>query len=243
MLARELAFWSAFPWLLPQALYVRRTAPRFAPASGPSHGDVPGERPLRLLGIGDSIIAGVGVKELPHALVGQTAQHLATQLGRGVRWQTLGLSGATSEEVREQLLPNWPETQVDLIVVSVGVNDLTGLYTGPRWRRSLSALLRDLSARAPEAFIGIAGIPPFHAFPLLPEPLRALFGYRAESFDRIARVVVAEDPRRVYLPMRFSPDPAMFSDDGYHPSEAGYSGFGAAMAEALATASRQRGSA
>jgi lysophospholipase L1-like esterase len=71
-------FWIVFPFLVPQALYVRKTAPRFAPAHGPAEGSVGEGEQTRLLAIGDSIIAGVGASAFSKALVGQTASALAT---------------------------------------------------------------------------------------------------------------------------------------------------------------------
>ena len=59
---RNLLFWGLFPLLIPQALWVRKTAPRTAPAAGPRSGTVGDGRPIRLVGVGDSIIAGVGAR-------------------------------------------------------------------------------------------------------------------------------------------------------------------------------------
>ena len=57
---RNLLFWGLFPFALPQAVYVRRTAPRFAPPDCAPSGRVGSGPPLKIVGIGDSIIAGVG---------------------------------------------------------------------------------------------------------------------------------------------------------------------------------------
>ena len=55
---RNVVFWGSLPFLAPQALYVRRTAPRFAEASGPSKGAIGAGPGKRLVAIGDSIVAG-----------------------------------------------------------------------------------------------------------------------------------------------------------------------------------------
>ena len=102
---KNLLFWAALPFLVPQALYVRRTAPRFAPAGGPTTGSTGDGDDARLLAIGDSIIAGVGASELPKALVGQTARSLATTKGCRVSWQALGVSGYDSAKTLEHLIP------------------------------------------------------------------------------------------------------------------------------------------
>lgn len=230
---RNAWFWCAVPFLLPQALYVRRTAPRFAPAEGPAEGTVGEGEEARLLAIGDSIIAGVGATQLPKALVGQTAAALAASLDQSVAWQALGVSGYNSAKVLQLLVPQLPYHKFDYIVVSVGVNDITGLTTLRTWRRNLSALLDKLATHSPNATIAVAGMPPMHGFPLLPQPLRATFGIRARVFDEATREIVDQHRNVLHVPLDFEPDPDKFSPDGYHPSEDSYIDFGRGMADAL----------
>jgi lysophospholipase L1-like esterase len=230
---KSLLFWIAFPFLIPQALYVRSTAPRFAPAGGPKEGSVGGGEQVHLLAIGDSIIAGVGATELSRALVGQTARALAGSRRCRVSWRALGVSGYDSAKVLQHLVPDLPNVSFDYVLVSVGVNDVTGLTTTRQWRRNLSQLLKTLHARYPAAKIALAGLPPMHGFPLLPRPLRAVFGLRARVFDEIAREVVVGDQNAFHVPLDFHPDPAKFSPDGYHPSEESYVEFGEHMADRL----------
>ncbi len=127
LMIKNLLFWSVFPLLIPQALYVRRTAPRFAPAAGPREGRVGAGEQRRLLAIGDSIIAGVGASELSKALVGRTAAAIASSKSCCVSWQALGASGYDSTKVLERLVPKLPGAPFDYMIVSVGVNDVTGL--------------------------------------------------------------------------------------------------------------------
>ncbi|MEZ0471841.1 SGNH/GDSL hydrolase family protein [Luteimonas salinilitoris] len=230
---RRVVFWSSFPFVLPQALRLRRTAPRFVAAAGPVTGSVAGKRSVRLIAIGDSIIAGVGARSLDLALVGQTASILSQSLGVGVEWQAIGSIGATSAKIAQQLVPKLPDRAVDFIVLSTGVNDLTSLMTLGRWRTSLDTLLAALHRHSPGAIVAVAGIPPLHGFPLLPQPLRAVFGMRGRSFDAVGRRVVAAHDHAVYVPLEFTPGPDKFSPDGFHPSEASYADFGAAVAAAF----------
>ncbi|NNL49692.1 MAG: SGNH/GDSL hydrolase family protein [Woeseiaceae bacterium] len=230
---RSLLFWVLLPLLLPQALYVRKNAPRFAPADGPSNGTLGYGKQARLLAIGDSIIAGVGATTLSNALVGQTATALATLLDGGVNWQALGVSGYSSEKVLNRLLPKLPETKFDYVILSVGVNDVTGLTTLRQWRRNLNFLLSRLQAHSPDAVIAVAGLPPLHGFPLLPQPLRAVFGMRGRTFDEELRKILEGLPNCVYAPLDFDPDPSQFAPDGYHPSEESYAVYGQHLADKL----------
>jgi lysophospholipase L1-like esterase len=230
---RNLLFWIAVPLLIPQALYVRKTAPRFAPADGPSIGTVGEGNAKKLLAVGDSIIAGVGASTLSRALVGQTATALADSQDCQVEWQALGVSGYNSAKILKQLIPQLPSDAVDYIIVSVGVNDITGLTPLFKWRRNYARLLDELRAHSPNARIAVTGMPPLHGFPLLPQPLRAVFGMRSRSFEHLARQIVAERPNVEHVPVDFNPDPEQFAGDGYHPSEESYQIFGRSMAEGL----------
>lgn len=230
---RSLLFWSLFPLVLPQALYVRSRAPRFAAADGATEGSVGSGAPLKLLAVGDSIIAGVGAARLEQALVGQTAAALADKLGRRVDWSAFGESGIRSDGLLNELLGRLPVDAADVVLVSIGVNDVTGLRSLRRWRRNLRELIGWLSTYSPEAVLCFAGLPPMGTFPLLPQPLRALIGLRAKSFDATAARIVAESPRTVYVPVAFSARAELFSGDGYHPSEAGYRDFAEAVACAI----------
>ena len=233
---KSLLFWLVFPLLLPQALFVRRTAPRHPPAGGPAEGSVGTGESVRLLAIGDSIVAGVGASTLATALVGQTAAAIAEARSSAVAWQAIGVSGYDSAKIIDRLLPKLPSTQADYTVLSVGVNDVTGLTTLPTWRSNLGRILVALQNHSPEAVIAIAGIPPLGEFPLLPQPLRAAFGLRARQFDSAARELAAGYPGVVYVPVDFEPDPHKFAPDGYHPSEEGYTEFGREVASGLLAA-------
>jgi hypothetical protein len=81
--------------------------------------------------------------------------------------------------------------------------------------------------------IAVSGIPPLRGFPLLPHPLRALFGLRGESFDDVMKAVIEEHANVVHVPLDFDPTPDKFSADGFHPSESSYREFGKGMGLAM----------
>lgn len=230
---RNALFWSALPFLVPQALYVRATAPRFAPAAGPTQGSVGAGESKRLLAIGDSIVAGVGASELPKALVGTTAASIAEALACQVQWEAVGVSGYTSTKILDDLLPKVPVEPFDFIVVSMGVNDVTGLTTLGRWRSNLRALHDGLREHSPDAQIAFAGLPPLHGFPLLPQPLRATFGLRSRVLDEELALVLRDYENCQHVLVDFDPTEGNFAGDGYHPSEEGYAEFGATVAAEL----------
>lgn len=230
---RRLAFWGAIPFLIPQALYVRRTAPRFEGASGPDRGTTGEGSPLRLHAVGDSIIAGVGASDYSRALIGRTAEALSTRLERTVDWSARGRIGARSADLLADLIGRMEPDPADVVLVSVGVNDVTGLRTTTAWVRNLQSIIGRLREHSPDAIIAFAGLPPLSVFPVLPQPLRAVIGLRGRTFDEAALDVVSQHERVVHVPINIEISPEQFADDGFHPSEESYIDFGAAVADAV----------
>ena len=89
------------PVLLPQAQWLRRTALRLPEAAGPREGQVgEGDPVLRVLVVGDSAAAGVGVADQAQALAVQLAHALSEALGGPVGWQLVAQSGVNTAECR-----------------------------------------------------------------------------------------------------------------------------------------------
>jgi lysophospholipase L1-like esterase len=219
--------------VIPQAMLFRRNAPRFSPAAGEPRGVVGVGRPVRLLGIGDSVIAGVGAESMDQAIVARTAAALALRIPALVSWETVGKIGPRTDRVSRQLIPTLAPTPYDFMVLSCGVNDAMALMTRRRWRASLVRVLDALVAHSPQAIIGMVGMPPMGKFSLLPQPMRAVFGMRAASFDEMLRETLAAYPRAVHLPISFSTAPDQIAPDGFHPSASSHGRLGEAMATAL----------
>lgn len=232
---RSATFWSLLPFVAVQGLRLRRTAPRLAAAAGDTTGRVGSGRMLRLLAIGDSIIAGVGAATLDRALVGCTARALADAMDAAVEWEAHGRSGANSAALLADLFPAVDSRPADAIVVSVGVNDVTALSTLRAWRTNLLALVAALRAHSPDAVIVVAGLPPLRSFPLIPEPLRRLIGLRGETLDAVSREVLRDCPGVFHVTVQFDLREGSFCADGFHPSESSYIEFGQAMAVCIAT--------
>jgi lysophospholipase L1-like esterase len=232
--ARSLVFWLLLPFVSVQALRLRRTAPRLQAAAGGPRGTAGSGEALRLIAIGDSIIAGVGAATLERALVGRTAESLAALLGRAVEWEAHGISGADARQILADLVPALGPLPADAMIVSVGVNDVTSLSSIRAWKWHLRALVAALRAHSPDAVIVVAGIPPLRIFPLIPEPLRSLIGLRGETLDRVMGDLLREHAGVLHTPVVFKIHSGSFCADGFHPSEQSYVEFGQAMAARIA---------
>ncbi|SIS07234.1 Lysophospholipase L1 [Aquipseudomonas alcaligenes] len=224
---------ASLPLALPLALHTRRTALRLPPAAGAQSGLAGtglGGAPLRLLLIGESTVAGVGVEAQEAALAGQLAQALAARLQRPVAWRACGENGITAGEACERLLPLALSEPADLVLLVFGVNDTTHLSSLARWEDSLRELSRALSARGER--VVFTGVPPIQHFSALPWLLRRLLGLRATLLDaELRRLSAQEHAQYARLELEFAEE--YLARDGYHPSALGYRVWGEGLAEQL----------
>lgn len=205
------------PVALVQGLWVRAITPRLPPARGHRGHFGEGEGPLRVVGVGDSIIAGVGVETQRQALVGQFARRLHERTGRRVEWHVHGLNGATSTFIAERIAPL--ARPADVYLVSAGVNDVTRGVAAGRFAANVSRALAALRRRSPDATVIFTGVPPLSMFPALPSPLGPLLGERARRLQAAAReVVMRADGLCFDFPGTLPP--GGFARDGFHPAAA-----------------------
>jgi lysophospholipase L1-like esterase len=222
------------PVLLYQGLGLRRRIPRLDEAAGPAGTAAGDSPPVRLAVIGDSTAAGVGARTHQDALAGQLAAAVAAQTGRAVSWRAVARSGVTAATVRE-LVPGLADAgwQPDLVVVSVGVNDLKNLRSLRAWDRDVGSLLTAIGDVAPGAAVIVCGMAPVSRFPALPQPMRAVMALRATAMDHTLQRLAGSRHVPVRTEMIGS---GFFATDGFHPSSQGYHAWAAALAGPAAAA-------
>jgi len=198
---------------------------------------VPGsERPLALLAVGESPVAGVGVSNHEEAITGQFALALSQALGRSVNWQACGKNGVTVADALEQLTPLLPTAPVDIAALAFGVNDTTAFRRSAAWRAELLQMWEAVRERCRPRFIVLCGVPPVGRFPALPQPLRGVLGLKADALDREARRLAEQLPDTVHVPVNIDTACAgLMAHDGYHPSAAGCTAWAGLLAEACFT--------
>lgn len=219
---RRLLFWALIPISGLQGLLLRRSARRLPPPPGTVSGTCGQGTPVHLLAAGDSIIAGVGAARQEQTLPLQFARALSLSLGARVDWHVQGKNGLNLADLLLRLVALEPGVPADVILLSIGVNDVTGLSTTRRWRRQLKLLVQVLRSRWPHALVVFTGLPPMGRFPLPPQPLRFSLGLRAGTFDRIAIEVLAGQNRIMHIPTEIASGQNDFCPDGFHPSAESY---------------------
>lgn len=220
------------PLLLAQAISLRKRALRLPEASGPRSGTIGTGPALRLLVVGDSSAAGVGVQTQSQALAGQLSDGLSVQ--HTVAWHLVASTGATTPSTLSQLASE-DLPRADIILIVLGVNDVTRGGPQSRWLRDHADLRATLRRRTGAAHLYVSQIPPLGAFPLLPDPLRWLLGRRGLRFDAALHATLRREADCTYVPFPDTLAPSDMAEDGFHPGPRIYSEWAKNLARRILT--------
>jgi len=174
--------------------------------------------------LGDSTGAGVGAR---HG--GGYVARLFRRIKRehpDARLTNLCVSGATSEDVlRGQLEPAFA-TRPTLVTLGIGINDIGQGMTTERFAGNYEEIVKALKGKTHAAIV-LTNIPDISFAPVVPPGARDdtrrrinLFNQKIEEIAEryeLVMVDVYSETHRV-IPSH----PEMFSEDGFHPSDAGY---------------------
>jgi lysophospholipase L1-like esterase len=226
------------PLLVRQARRVWQRTPRLPEASGDRTGiesTADAKDLLRLLVVGESTAAGVGVTDLRDALACQLAAALANRRQCNVAWSMSARTGATASFAARELAPVAPMGQ-DIAVVMVGANDALRFTSRSTWRARIDQLINELEKHVrPGGQVVLAGLPQLGRFGTFPQPLRALLGWQARALDSDLKTIAKHRAGVIYLAMPPVSWPELFAEDRFHPNAAAYRVLAAYFADALGT--------
>lgn len=202
-----------------QGFWVMQRTPKLPCPVGQSGraGVADGSRALRVVGVGDSVMAGTGVADQGHSLTASYARLLHERTGAAVEWRVHGSNGATSAAVLHRLAP--AAAPADVYLLSVGVNDATRGVPAARYARNLHRILLLLRRKSPRAAILFGGLPPLDCFPALPWPLNSVLAARTRELQEVAQDVVGRHPQATCFQFPPSMPAEQFASDGFHPAE------------------------
>lgn len=228
------------PLLWAQGRWARWRTPRLPPLPAPLQGATgEGGQMLHLFVLGESPAAGVGVATREESLPARLALELVQRKGRAVSWRSIAENGADVRRVINTQLPQLAGQPVNLVLVVLGVNDTTGLTPRARWRAGLRELVVRIRASS-DAHILFTSLPRMDSFTALPQPLRAVLGWRGRLLDRDLRAVVAAMPG-VSCAAPLPPLTAVqLAADRYHPSAVACRDWAVQLADHLHPASGDR---
>ncbi len=219
------------PLLRRQGRAVREALPRLPEAPGPREGFCPGAGPrLQMLVLGESTVAGVGVRHMAESLPARLGEAVARRLDCGVEWHAFGRTGHTVAEndALLQLVEDRSQEleDADLAVICLGVSDTIALTSPRRFFEKIDCLSIRLRLLLWPLPVLLAGVPQLDRFPArLPHPLRGVLGLRSQSLDQ-ALAKCARTQYQVFhhpgqLPPTVGDQPGVFAADGFHPGPEG----------------------
>ena len=221
------------PVLLGQAFFVRRKVQQLPEAAGDRTGRIGDGAPLRLLIIGDSSAAGVGVDTQEQALLGQVVSRLAA--GQNVSFRLLAQTGARTKDAFGWL--DGLDETFDVAVIALGANDVTK-------GTALSAFLtqqQHLWQRLQDEFgvrqILVTAMPPIDRFPALPQPMRLVLGQRAKVFSNALAPQIQDAEGVELLNFTGDFDAHDMAVDGFHPGPPVYAAWADATAARISKVS------
>ena len=210
------------PVLLMQARKARANIPRLPDAALPWTGSLPGADLIRLLVLGDSTAAGVGVESQNEALPGSFAQEFGDRFDRGTAWTAIGENGASSRDILERFIDEATTGRYDVVFLTVGANDALGLRSRRAFARDVREIVRRLREVNPDALLLVSLMPRFDRFRSLQSPLRWNLALHAASLDDAARAAVRGVDRVFALPKPPPYTPTFWATDLFHPGPSGY---------------------
>lgn len=221
------------PAIVVQGLKVKKNTPRLPEATGERQGRQGTGPKLSLLIVGDSATAGVGVETQQDALLGAILHILEKHFS--VNWCLHAKSGDNSSKIMQNIetLQNAP---YDVVITSVGVNDVTQFMGAKQWiakQKQLYALIE--SKFSPKLMI-VTGVPPMNEFPALPNPLGWLFGQYATQMNQKLKAWVQLHPNMQLIEYDLAQYRALnlsMAEDGFHPSKEVYQIWGSQVAEKI----------
>ncbi|MDD4356676.1 MAG: SGNH/GDSL hydrolase family protein [Smithellaceae bacterium] len=208
------------PLIISQALYVRRTTPKLPEPPGERFGIHGSGRLIRLMILGDSAAAGVGAPAQNQALSGQLVAALGSDFR--VSWKLIAQTGHRAKDVLQSLEMLEPE-RFDVVVTSIGVNDITHQTGLKKWIEQHGRIIELLKGKFQCRHIILSGVPPMHLFPALPQPLRWYLGERARHFNNHLKKFTNDEKHCMYIEIDYPLEPEYMAADGFHPGAPAYS--------------------
>ncbi|MEP3388617.1 MAG: hypothetical protein ABJO02_10540, partial [Reichenbachiella sp.] len=109
------------PLLYLQGRRVKQTIPDLPEAVEPAGiSGLKSDRCIKVLVVGESTMAGVGVETHREGFAGTLAHELSIRLNLNVNWKVQAKSGITVSRVSKELLAELDENNWDLVVIGIG---------------------------------------------------------------------------------------------------------------------------
>ena len=250
------------PVYLYQGHKIKRDTVRLPEPNGERHGQVQlnnspiaskgqSNNILNLMIVGDSAAAGVGSQTQQEALIGHlipilTQQPLVHTTFDILNWTLQATTGHTSFDILRRLyvLPA-PSQPIDVMVLSVGVNDTTSNVSVHQWQQQIEDIIAIAQRKFGVRELVFLSLPPMAQMPAIPAPLNNFVGAKAAILDDMLQQICAAHEHVTYMATNFArmieehsngtpiDIKVMFASDGFHPSSLMYGYWAQQVAELI----------
>lgn len=224
------------PLMYYQGKRIRAVVPQLPEAQGvegQSGTNVKAESVLKLISIGESTIAGVGVQTHEEGFTGEFANQLSRLLNLNISWKVYARSGYTAKRVQEKLIPRITEKEADLIIIGLGGNDAFTLNRPSKWNTQIRSLIDLLNLKFPKTTIVFCNMPPIKEFPSFTSLIKFTVGNLVEILGDELQKIVGEYENVFYIgetitlkgwidKFKLNEKKEDFFSDGVHPSKLTY---------------------
>ncbi|WP_296244931.1 MULTISPECIES: SGNH/GDSL hydrolase family protein [unclassified Psychrobacter] len=252
------------PIYLYQGRKIKRDTVRLPEPNGDRHGWVQlnsvtdasnddSKKLLTVMVVGDSAAAGVGSQTQQEALVGHlipilTEQPAIQSAFDTLNWSLQATTGHTSFDILRRLyvLPA-PSQTIDVMVLSVGVNDTTSKVSAAQWQQQIENIIAIAQRKFGVRELVFLSLPPMAQMPAIPAPLNNFVGAKAAILDNSLQQICAAHDNVTYMATDFArmieehsngtpiDIRVMFASDGFHPSSLMYGYWAEQVAELIVT--------
>lgn len=219
-----------------QGKKIRASVPELPEAKGlEGHCHINGknERPLKIISIGESTIAGVGVQTHEEGFTGTFAKEISKLFDFNVDWRVYARSGYTAKRVENKIIPKINESIADLIIIGLGGNDAFTLNRPTKWKNEIDSLIKSIKSKFPEALIIFCNMPPIKEFPAFTSLIKFTVGNLVEILGEELKEVVTHHENTYYFgekitlrgwieKFQLKEKKEDFFSDGVHPSQLTY---------------------
>ena len=239
------------PVYLYQGRKIKRDTVRLPEPNGERHGSVQldhasnesaaqNKPALHIMIVGDSAAAGVGSETQQEALVGKLIPILQQQPTINeqfavLNWSLQATTGHTSFDILRRLyIMPAPNKPIDVMILSVGVNDTTSSVAVNKWQQQIKDIIAIAQRKFGVRELVFLSLPPMAQMPAIPAPLNNFVGAKASILDGILQQTCMAHDNVTYMATDFPRMIAehsngmpidikvMFASDGFHPSSLMY---------------------
>ena len=218
-----------------QGKKIRASVPSLPEAKGTEGiiSSFPSSKALKIITLGESTIAGVGVSTHEEGFTGTLANSLANKLSTNISWKVYAKSGYTAKQVTTKLIPRIKETKTDLFVIGLGANDSFTFNSPKQWGKDIDALIIALREKFGNTPILFTSMPPIKLFPAFTSLIKFSMGNLVEMLGEMLEQTITKHDNVFYDAQKISfenwidkIDPSTnssdFFSDGVHPSKLTY---------------------